>query len=56
MVSEAPKRKATVELLIKKGADVNALNKQELSPLNFAAEKAHMDAIEILIRYGANVS
>jgi tankyrase len=56
VLSEAPKRKATVELLIKKKADLNAQNKELLTPLHCATDKAHMDALEILIKHGANVN
>ena len=56
VVSEAPKRKATVELLIKKKADLNAQNKELLTPLHCATDKAHIDALEVLIKHGANVS
>ena len=56
VVSEAPKRKSTVELLIKKGADVDAQNNDSLTPLHCAAGKAHIDVMEILIKHGARVS
>ena len=56
VASEAPKRKATVELLIKKKADVNAQNKELLTPLHCATDKAHMDALEVLVKHGTNVS
>lgn len=55
VVSDAPKRKSTVELLIKKGADVNAQNNDSLTPLHFAADKAHMDMVEVLVKHGAKV-
>ena len=55
-MSDAPKRKATVELLIKKKADLNAQNKELMTPLHCATDKAHIDALEVLIKHGANVS
>ena len=55
VVSDAPKRKSTAELLIKKGADVNAQNKDSFTPLHFAADKAHMDMLEVLVKHGAKV-
>ena len=45
-----------MDLLIKKGADVNAQNKESLTPLHCAAGKAHMDVMEVLIKHGAKVS
>lgn len=47
---------AVVELLIKNGADVNAKNEFEFTPLHFAAEKEHENITEFLIKSGADIN
>src|SRR5262245_39940638 len=45
-----------VELLIKHGADVNALSSSEHNrPLHRAIEKGHRDVVEVLLKAGADV-
>ena len=48
--------KKIVELLIAKGADVNAKSKYTGTPLRAAAEKGHKEIAELLIAEGANVN
>ncbi len=48
--------KKIVELLIAKGADVNAKSKFENTPLNLAAFWGHKEIAELLIAEGANVN
>jgi len=43
-------------LLIEKGADVNAVNKFQITPLFSAIEKGHKELVEILVDHGANVN
>ena len=45
-----------VELLIEKGADVNAVGKSETTPLHLAAYWDHKDIAELLINNGADVN
>ncbi|XP_073238296.1 poly [ADP-ribose] polymerase tankyrase-1-like [Porites lutea] len=54
--SLCPKRKAAIELLLKKGADTNLQNKDSLTPLHIASEKSHTDAMELLIKNGSKVN
>ena len=44
-----------VELLIKKGADVNRGNKHQATPLMHAAEKGRIRIVNILLDHGANI-
>ncbi|KAM9336972.1 poly [ADP-ribose] polymerase tankyrase-2 [Symphorus nematophorus] len=50
------KRKQVCELLLRKGANVNDKNKDLLTPLHLAAEKAHNDVIEVLVKHEAKVN
>lgn len=43
-----------VAMLLKNGADINALNKDGRTPLSFAASLGHADIVKLLIRKGAN--
>ncbi|XP_065901976.1 CARD- and ANK-domain containing inflammasome adapter protein-like isoform X2 [Dysidea avara] len=45
-----------VELLIRLGADVSAVEKNQSSPLHIAASYGHVEVVELLIRLGADVS
>jgi len=45
-----------VELLIKKGADVNMTNKEGATALHKATETNNLDVMNILLRQGAKVS
>lgn len=44
-----------VELLLKKGAEVNLQGDIGLTPLHYAASKGKLDVVKVLIRYGADV-
>ncbi|BFY98557.1 hypothetical protein BsWGS_01597 [Bradybaena similaris] len=54
--SPFPKRKPVVELLIRKGANLNDKNKDYLAPLHIAADKAHYDVMDVLLKHGAKVN
>ncbi|XP_031636972.1 GA-binding protein subunit beta-1-like [Contarinia nasturtii] len=45
-----------MKLLIKYEAHVNATDDENKSPLHYAAEKGHKEAIEYLIKYKARVN
>jgi ankyrin repeat protein len=49
-------RDIILKLLIDKGANVNAINNSEDTPLHLAARNNHMTSLEILIGAGASVS
>lgn len=54
-----PNSEASVEeiqQLLDEGADPNCLNKNNLPPLHVAAKNSHIDAIDVLIRGGAQVN
>ena len=48
--------KGTTELLISKGANVNATNEEGGTPSHLAAEEGHKQIVELLIAKGANVN
>lgn len=50
------KRKQVIELLSRKGAQINELNKELLAPLHIAADFGHFDVMETFIRLGARVN
>ena len=54
--SNFPKRKGLVEMLYRKGANLNDKNKDLLTPLHVAADKSHYDVMEILLKHGAKVN
>jgi len=56
VASPHPKRKQVTELLIRKDINLNAKNKEFLSPLHVAADKGHVDVLELLLKNGANIS
>jgi hypothetical protein len=45
---------ALVELLINSGADIGARNKQQQTPLHFAARHGNLPVLELLLQYGAD--
>uniref|UniRef100_A0A8C3XSQ8 Poly [ADP-ribose] polymerase n=1 Tax=Chelydra serpentina TaxID=8475 RepID=A0A8C3XSQ8_CHESE len=51
-----PKRKQITELLLRKGANVNEKNKDFMTPLHVAAERAHNDVMEVLHKHGAKMN
>ncbi|PNJ76638.1 TNKS isoform 4 [Pongo abelii] len=51
-----PKRKQVTELLLRKGANVNEKNKDFMTPLHVAAERAHNDVMEVLHKHGAKMN
>ncbi|XP_065071133.1 poly [ADP-ribose] polymerase tankyrase-2-like isoform X2 [Rhopilema esculentum] len=55
-MSDHQKRKAVVEFLIRKGADVNAKNKEKITPLHMAAENGHSDMVTLFLKNGAEVN
>uniref|UniRef100_A0A7N9AUF9 Poly [ADP-ribose] polymerase n=1 Tax=Mastacembelus armatus TaxID=205130 RepID=A0A7N9AUF9_9TELE len=54
--SPYPKRKQVCELLLRKGANVNAKTKDLLTPLHLASEKGHNDVIKVLVKHEAKVN
>ncbi|XP_069781565.1 poly [ADP-ribose] polymerase tankyrase-1 isoform X2 [Narcine bancroftii] len=56
VASQHPKRKQVTELLLRKGANVNEKNKDFLTPLHVAAERAHNDVVEVLHKHGAKIN
>jgi ankyrin repeat protein len=46
----------TAELLIKKGASLNALTDEELTPLHYAAFGGNSETVTLLIQKGACVN
>lgn len=51
-----PKRKQILDLLIRKGAQVNEKNKDFLTPLHLAADNSHCDLLDLLLRHGAKIN
>lgn len=47
---------ADTELYLQKGADVNARNKDGLTPLIAAADKGHLEVVKFLVEKGADVN
>uniref|UniRef100_A0A3Q4B770 Poly [ADP-ribose] polymerase n=1 Tax=Mola mola TaxID=94237 RepID=A0A3Q4B770_MOLML len=56
VASPHPKRKQVTELLLRKGANINEKNKDFMTPLHVAAERAHNDILEVLHKHGAKVN
>ncbi|XP_039606309.1 poly [ADP-ribose] polymerase tankyrase-1 isoform X1 [Polypterus senegalus] len=56
VASPHPKRKQVAELLLRKGANVNEKNKDFMTPLHVAAERAHNDVMEVLQKHGAKIN
>ncbi|XP_061887073.1 poly [ADP-ribose] polymerase tankyrase-1 isoform X2 [Entelurus aequoreus] len=56
VASPHPKKKQVTELLLRKGANVNEKNKDLMTPLHVAAERAHNDIMEVLQKHGAKVN
>ncbi|XP_058271013.1 poly [ADP-ribose] polymerase tankyrase-1 isoform X3 [Hemibagrus wyckioides] len=56
VASPHPKRKQVTELLLRKGANVNEKNKDFMTPLHVAAERAHNDILEVLQKHGAKMN
>ncbi|XP_041368600.1 poly [ADP-ribose] polymerase tankyrase-1-like [Gigantopelta aegis] len=54
--SPFPKRKQVVDHLIRKGANLNDKNKDYLTPLHIAGDKAHYDVMDVLLKHGAKVN
>ena len=52
----AANRKAVVELLLARGADVNAKNRAGCAPLHGAAQSNHKDIAELLLAHKADVN
>ncbi|CAG0880158.1 unnamed protein product [Darwinula stevensoni] len=50
------KRKTVVEILVRKGANLNEKNKAFLTPLHVATERGQFDAMEALLKHGAKVN
>lgn len=55
-VSAFPKRKQIVEVLVRKGSQVNVKNKDLLTPLHLASKFSHYDVMDYLIRNGGDVN
>lgn len=54
--SPFPKRKQVVDALIRKGANLNEKNKEHLTALHIAADKAHYDVMDVLLKHNAKVN
>lgn len=54
--SPFPKRKAVVEMLYRKGANLNDKNKEFLTPLHVAVDKSHYDVTDTLLKCRAKVN
>ena len=50
VASPFPKRKAIIEMLYRKGANLNDKNKELLTPLHVAVDKSHYDVIDVLLK------
>uniref|UniRef100_A0A8C7GGX3 Poly [ADP-ribose] polymerase n=1 Tax=Oncorhynchus kisutch TaxID=8019 RepID=A0A8C7GGX3_ONCKI len=56
VASPHPKRKQVTELLLRKGANINEKNKDFMTALHVASERAHNDILEVLQKHGAKVN
>lgn len=50
------KRKQVIELLSRKGAQINEPNNELLVPLHIAADYGHFDVMDAFLRLGARVN
>ena len=55
VTSPFPKRKSVVEMLYRKGGNLNDKNKEFLTPLHLSADKSHYDVIDVLLKLRAKV-
>ena len=44
-----------VDILVRKGCNVNSGNREGITALHIAAEKSHLDVLEMLLKIGAQV-
>lgn len=51
-----PKRKQIIEYLYRKGAQINEVNNEQLTPLHVAAEYGNFDIMELFIKLGARIN
>lgn len=47
------KKRELAVLLIRKGINLNEINKELLTPVHIAADNSHCDLLEVLLKYGA---
>ena len=47
-------QKDVVEFLISKGADVNAHDKEQLTPLSWAEQKGYREVADMLLKHGGH--
>lgn len=45
-----------MDLLLKKGADIDTVNKARCSPLHVAVNKQHLDCVKVLLKHHCNVN
>ena len=56
MFGDAVAASRMAELLLAKGADVNARSKEGATPLHIAAQEGHKDVVLLLLTHGAAVN
>ncbi|CAF0874013.1 unnamed protein product, partial [Didymodactylos carnosus] len=54
--STSTKRKQIVELLIRRGSNVNEVNKDMLAPIHVASDNDYSDVVELLLKNGAMIN
>ncbi|XP_046850055.1 poly [ADP-ribose] polymerase tankyrase-1-like isoform X2 [Xenia sp. Carnegie-2017] len=56
VAAPSAKRKVMIDMLMKKGGDINLVNRDGVTALHIAAEKSHLDVLEVLLKNDASVN